>query len=115
MEMAMSRQDAMNHCLSLSKKFIEHFEKIYNNPTAIEVERWEKEMQNWLNEVLSIKLKSNGKPLSMQCKMDWFFTNGSDSLTIFNNDEKKAEKYDDFIDCVCVNNDVKKSIDDVYI
>ena len=41
--------------------------------------------------------------------MDWFFTNSSDSETLFEN-KTEAEVYDDFINLVAVNNDVKKSL-----
>ena len=33
-EMAMSRADAIDRCISLGKKFLEHFHKVYTEPNA---------------------------------------------------------------------------------
>lgn len=111
-DMAMSRRQAMNRAMDLAPRFVEHFDKIYNNKSSIEVNHWASEMQVWLNQILGIKLKETKKQLSLQEKMDWFFTNGSDSETLFK-DQGEAMVYDDFIEKVAFNNDVKKSLNDI--
>lgn len=111
-DMAMSRRQAMNRTMDLAPRFVEHFDKIYNNKSSIGVNHWASEMQAWLNQILGIKLKESGKGLSLQEKMDWFFTNGSDSETLFK-DQREAMVYDDFIDLVAINNDVKKSLNEI--
>ena len=111
-DMAMSRRQAMNRAMDLAPRFVEHFNKIYNNKSSIDVNHWASEMQAWLDQVLGIKLKETKKPLSLQEKMDWFFTNGSDSETLFK-DQREAMIYDDFIDLVAVNNNVKKSLNEI--
>lgn len=110
--MAMTRWQAMDRVTDLAPKFVEHFDKIYNNKCSVNMNRWASEMQAWLNTILSYRLKETNKPLSLQQKMDWFFTNGSDSETLFN-DRAEALVYDDFIEKVAFNNDVKKSLNDV--
>ncbi len=111
-DMAMNRRQAMNRAMDLAPRFVEHFNKIYNNRSSIDVNHWASEMQAWLDQILGIKLKETKKPLSLQEKMDWFFTNGSDSETLFK-DQAEAMVYDDFIEKVAFNNDVKKSLNDV--
>ena len=111
-DMAMSRRQAMNRAMDLAPRFVEHFNKINNNKSSIDVKHCASEMQAWLDQVLGIKLKETKKPLSLQEKMDWFFTNGSDSETLFK-DQREAMIYDDFIDLVAVNNDVKKSLNEI--
>lgn len=111
-DMAMSRRQAMNRAMDLAPRFVEHFDKIYNNKLTIDANHWASEMQAWLNQILGIKLKETKKQLSLQEKMDWFFTNGSDSETLFK-DQREAMIYDDFIDLVAVNNDVKKSLNEI--
>ncbi len=111
-DMTMSRRQAMNRAMDLAPRFVEHFNKIYNNKSSIDINHWASEMQAWLNQILGIKLKETKKQLSLQEKMDWFFTNGSDSQTLFK-DQSEAMIYDDFVDLVAVNNDVKKSLNEI--
>lgn len=108
-EMAMDKNQAMDRCFDLSKKFVEHFDKIYTTDSDNYKNHWAMEMQAWLDSVLRITLKYNNKHLSLQQKMDWFFTSGSTSDDLFTN-QKEAEKYDDFIDSVALTNDVKDSL-----
>lgn len=110
--MAMSRQQAMNRVTDLAPRFVKYFNKIWQHPRSMSCNHWANKMQEWLDQILGIKLKETNKPLSLQQKMDWFFTNGSESETLFN-DRAEAMVYDDFIDLVAVNNDVKKSLNDV--
>lgn len=108
-EMALSRKDAMNRALDLSEKFVEHFDKIYNDIDNKAINHWASEMQAWINSVLKIVLKESSKPLSLQQKMDWFFTAGSDSETLFDN-VTEAEVYNDFVNLVAISNDVKSAL-----
>lgn len=111
-DMAYSRKDIFEKVTNLAPRFVEHFDKIWQYPQSMARNHWASEMQAWLNKVLSYRVKESNKPLSLQQKMDWFFTNGSESETLFN-DRAEAMVYDDFIDLVAVNNDVKKSLNDV--
>lgn len=111
-DMAYSRKDIFEKVTSLAPRFVEHFDKIWQYPQSTAHNHWASEMQTWLNQVLSYRLKESGKNLSLQQKMDWFFTNGSDSMSLFN-DKAEALVYDDFIDLVAVNNDVKKSLNEI--
>lgn len=111
-DMAMSRQQAMDRVTDLAPRFVKYFDKIWQCPWSMGCNHWANKMQVWLDQILGIKLKETGKQLSLQQKMDWFFTNGSDSETFFKN-RGEAMAYDDFIDLVAANNDVKKSLNDV--
>ncbi len=102
----MTRNDAMNRALDLSEMFILFFDKIYNNTTAEELNHWKSEMQSWLDSVKRIRVKPYNKPLSAQQMMDWFFSCGSDSITLFNN-EDEANAYDDFVNDLILGKSVK--------
>ena len=108
-DMALSRKDAMNRALNLSKRFVEHFDKIYKSPYSSAKNHWATEMQNWLNSILMIKLKETNKTLSLQQKMDWFFSCGSDSMILFK-DMSEAATYDDFINDLAIHNDVRRAL-----
>ena len=111
-DMAMSRRQAMNRAMDLAPRFVEHFNKIWQYPQSTAGNHWASEMQAWLNQILEITLKETKHRLSLHEKMDWFFTNGSDSETLFK-DQGEAMIYDDFIDLVAINNDVKKSLNEI--
>lgn len=101
-DMALSRADAMERCISLGKRFIEHFDKIYKNPNDSSVQHWKGEMKGWLDSVKEIKLKNTNKPLLNTELHDWFFTAGANVGDFIRNpigDEVRA--YDKFIlDCM---------------
>ena len=101
-DMALSRADAMERCISLGKRFIEHFDKIYKNPNDSSVQHWKSEMKGWLDSVKEIKLKNTNKPLLNTELHDWFFTAGANVGDFIKNpmtDEITA--YDKFIvDCL---------------
>lgn len=101
-DMALSRADAMERCISLGKRFIEHFDKIYKNPNDSSVQHWKGEMKGWLDSVKEIKLKNTNKPLLNTELHDWFFTAGAnvgDFIKSPLTDEITA--YDKFIvDCL---------------
>lgn len=113
-EMALTRQDALIKTTSLAPKFVEHFDKIYNDRDSTTVNHWASEMQSWLDYVINIRLKPSSKPLSLQQKMDWFFTCGSDSETLFP-DAEEANAYDNFVDSVSSSNNVMQSLEETGI
>lgn len=95
-DMSFERQDAIERCYSLGKRFIEHFEKIYNEPNSQAVNHWCNEMQEWLNNVRSIRLRQNKKPLNYTDLIDWFFVIGSSSDAIFSK-EDEVDIYEEFL------------------
>lgn len=97
-EMAFSRQDAIDRCVGLGKKFVEHFDKIYNNRNSIDIEHWTTEMESWWNKVKDIKMASNNRTIRDVDLLNWFFDGGqlaSDFMTS-NDDGKEAEVFDKF-------------------
>lgn len=114
-EMAISRRDALSKVSELAPRFVEHFHKMYSGEHPECHNHWAVEMQAWLDYVLNIKLKETKRPLSLQQKMDWFFTCSSDSETLFKGDELEAMTYDDFIDKVALNNNVRESLQSINL
>lgn len=110
MEMSYSRSDAIDRCASLGKQFVKHFIKVMdlgdiNDPDFIH--HCDVEMAAWLNDVKSIRLKSNNKPLNSEYLMDWFFTIGSSIDVII--PEIYEDIYSDFIIILLANKDIKIS------
>ena len=96
-EMAISQNKAIDKCQELGIKFIEHFEKIYDNPNSEAVHHWEVEMSSWLNKVKSYTLKSTNKKLTRQNLDEWFYTACGEPYEYFKNStEEKIEAYDEF-------------------
>lgn len=95
-DMAYERQDAIDRCNSLGKKFIEHFDKIYKEPKSQAVNHWCNEMQGWLNDARNIRLRQNKKPLNYTDLIDWFFVIGSSSDALFNK-EDEVDRYEEFL------------------
>lgn len=97
-DMALSRADAMERCISLGKRFIEHFDKIYKNPNDSSVQHWKGEMKGWLDSVKEIKLKNTNKPLLNTELHDWFFTAGANVGDFIKSPmTNEIEAYDKFI------------------
>ena len=77
-----TRVDAITHCLTLSRKFVECFRQAYLNFSNFpEFRRNCKEMQNLYREVEGIKFKENGRSISKVNLVDWFFTGGETKCT----------------------------------
>lgn len=108
-EQTMTQRDAMDKCISLGNQFIEHFDKIYNGKNEDTNKRHAQEMQDCLEQVNRIKLTHNNRFIPFDKKIGWFFTAGSDADTLFN-DVREAERFEDFLALVAVNNDVIKSL-----
>lgn len=115
-DMALSRADAMDRCINLGKKFIEHFDKIYKEPKAQVRNHWEGEMQNWLNSVKQIKLKSTNDIILNGDLRDWFFTAGANPQDFMKNPKNEELKiYDNFITNLVNGNKVKTALNNVGI
>ena len=110
----LERSDAINRCYSLGKRFIGHFDKIYKNPLAQDVNRYCMEMQAWYNQVKVITLKEDKKTLSKNCLIDWFFTaTGNPDNFMINPTREELDDYNDFTYKVLLNHNVKSDINDV--
>ena len=115
-DMALSRADAMDRCINLGKKFIEHFDKIYKEPKSQARNHWEGEMQNWLNSVKQIKLKSTNDIILNGDLRDWFFTAGANPQDFMKNPTNEELKiYDNFITNLVNGNKVKTALNSVGI
>ena len=78
-EMAYVRADAIDHCSTLGKRFVEHFIKICDEGvTSPDFRHHCQEMQSWWDDVKGIKLKEDKKLISVSNLNDWFFTLGRD-------------------------------------
>jgi len=110
-EMAMERAPAIDLCLSLGEKFVEHFNTIMRNgPQDTTFLHHCDEMQNWINTVNNITLKPKSKSLSIDQWMDWFFTAGSSFEKII--DEPYEEAYQQLV--VLYLSNAEKSIKDIF-
>lgn len=115
-DMALSRADAMDRCISLGKRFIEHFDKVYKEPNSQARSHWAGEMQGWLNSVRQIKLKTTNDAILDGDLRDWFFTAGAnpqDFMTSPTSEELKA--YDKFTTSVINGNSVVNALNSVGI
>ena len=107
-EMALSRSDAIDKCMSNGNKFIEHFKKLYQEPNAQVVNHWCNEMQGWYNEIKGLKFKYNNKTLLDENIRDWFFTIGKNTEDFLSNPEE-IEFYDKFCSYLLVYNNVHQA------
>ena len=95
-EMSMSRSDAIDRCISLGKKFIEHFHKVYNSPYDDSVKHWIIEMEGWYNSVKEIRIKPKGKFLGITLLNDCFFTAGAEPTDFVKMSDEEYEAYEKF-------------------
>ena len=94
-EMSYSRSFASDKCEERNPQFIEHFDKIYKNPTDENINHWIEEMSALWEYVKKITLKPNARPISKGEMWDWFFIGYSDPDKIFDTDDEKVA-YEDF-------------------
>lgn len=114
-DMALTRQDAMDRCVSLGKKFIEHFDKIYNNRNNNTFNHWAKEMKNWLNQVKEIKLKPKNNYILNGQLRDWFFTAGAAPEDfMLNPDDKELQMYDNFCEKLLSGKDIYTALNELF-
>ena len=110
-DMALSRTDAMDRCISLGKRFIEHFDKIYKNRNSQDVQHWMSEMSGWLKSVRQIKLKQTNDYILSGDLRDWFFTAGANPRDFMKNPNYEEEKtYNDFVEKLIRGNDIKSAL-----
>ena len=108
-DMALSRTDAMDRCISLGQKFIEHFDKLYKNPDDSSKTHWLIEMESWYKKVKQIKLKQNHSPLTNSELHDWFFTAGANSIDFMKNGTRTEEQfYDKFVTKIISGNTINQ-------
>lgn len=113
-DMAYEKGDAMEACRSIGRKFIQHFDKIYNRRDCEAVNHWRGEMQGWFNDAKSIKLKQSKKYIDNNDLWDWFFTAGAeieDYMLKPNAEEISA--YEDFVSDLNITKNVRQSIANV--
>lgn len=78
-ETAFSQNQAIDKCLELGKKFVDHFNKIMvEGKNSNNFQHHCQEMQAWWDKVRKIKLSYNKKLISNRQLIDWFFTAGQD-------------------------------------
>lgn len=76
-EMAFSQNQAIDKCLELGKKFVDHFNKIMvEGKNSNNFQHHCQEMQAWWDKVRKIKLKSTNDYITNSKLSDWFFTVG---------------------------------------
>ena len=94
-EMALSKSDAIDRCISLGNRFIEHFLKVIKEgKTHQDFLHHCQEMQAWYDSVRKIKLKLTNKALTKTNLIDWFFTAGQVPEDFM--DEDLVEIYETF-------------------
>lgn len=98
LEMAITRSEAIDRCMNLGQRFIEHFKKIVEEDSEKDVlNHWCNEMQGWFDQVSKIKLKPKSNYLQFNNLMDWFFTVGSDPESYLGDNYDTCKSYNDFI------------------
>lgn len=108
-EMAMERHDVIDRCISLGKRFVEHFKEIYSEPSSQVVSHWCDEMNAWYHDVSNLVLKPKSKQITIDQLVDWFFTTGS-SLEILFTDSTESDYYNELIKDLLKTDDVKISL-----
>lgn len=87
-----------------------HYHKVYQEPNAQSRGYWINEMQNRFNEVKSLKLKQNKKPLLNSEINDWFLTAGAYPEDFVDMDYNEQKAYDEFSLRLLTTNSVEKSL-----
>lgn len=113
-DMSMTRQDACNKCMDLGPRFIEHFDKIYNNPKSDSINHWINEMENWYKIVNNITLKPDSKSLSLTNKFDWFFSAGGEPVKWLKSVEEE-NYYDTFVGYLINNIPLSEAINKILV
>ena len=113
-DMAYEKGDAMESCRSIGRKFIQHFDKIYNRRDCEAVNHWCGEMQGWFNDVKSIKLKQSKKYIDNDDLWDWFFTAGAEAKDyMLKPNAEEISTYEDFVSDLNITKNVRQSITNV--
>ena len=111
-EMALSRLDAMDRCISYGERFCDHFNLVCKNGLASsDFKHHCGELQGWFKTIKKIKTKSDNKELKNEDLIDWFFTAGQNIEDVIQ--PEYVETYKKFIDRLLANND--QLISDILI
>lgn len=96
-EMALDRDKLIDRCMSLGRKFIDHYHEIYRlGAEDRDYDHHCGELQGWYASVKDLVFKHNHKKISKTQLIDWFFTRGSSIEELFPED-REAEIYEEFI------------------
>ncbi len=114
-DLAYDKQTIVNRCGDLGYKFVEHFDKIYNNSSDEALDHWIGELKGWFNQVSKLKFKYNKKLISDEQLIDWFFTYGSDFDMFFGNNIKEQKDYENFCYDLLKTKDVEQSLKNIKI
>lgn len=107
-EMAYNRSDAINKCSDLGYQFVSHFKKLVEEGVfSKDFSHHCDEMQSWYNQVKDIVLKHSKRKISNTQLIDWFFTYGSSTEQLFEDDI--VDVYEEFIFALLQTGDVEKS------
>ena len=84
-EMALSRGEAIDICMSLGKQFTNHFNKVCDEgKNSSNFKHHCEEMQSWFDKVKSIKLRHTRRLIQPTNLYDWFFTCGAELEDVVN-------------------------------
>lgn len=102
-EMALSRRDAIDRCISLGTQFKEHFNKVIKDtPYSQDYIHHCIEMNAFWTQVKRIRLKGSNKFLSSELLVDWFFSAGGS----IEDDIDDSELYDKLISIMIYKRDI---------
>jgi len=107
-EQARSKSEICDKCEELGALFIAHFDKVFNNPTADEVNHWITEMEAWVSKCRSMRFKHNNKQVSLVNMIDWFFTCSKSVDDLFS-DAAEIDAYNSFIEEYINTKDIKQA------
>lgn len=80
-EMAIEKKLAMDRCISLSPRFVEHFVEICLEDNSGTKHHHTQEMQSWYNQIKTLVFKHNKKPINVKQIYDWFICGMGTCLT----------------------------------
>ena len=107
--MTLSKQDAMEHCIAKGKEFISCFDEFYNETNRPTLYRLIDEMTNIFENIKSIRLKHNDKPILNRNLWEWFFSAGANPEDFMKSPtDEEIYKYDSFVSLIIRNKDIKE-------
>lgn len=109
-DMSVSRNQAINQCISKGRQFIEHFKKILKDSSQETIKHHATEMQAFLDDVKDLTLKPKTKIITYNQLFDWFFTKGSSVEVLFKGDTKGEALYNKFLQNISGNYNVETSL-----
>lgn len=113
--MLLTRGELMNRCCFLGHRFIEYFDKIYNESRDFDtIHQWASKMQTFYDEMNNIIIKESTKRLSGSERKDVFYSYGSTYEGYFNNNQNEIDLYEELIDSLEMTHNVYQSIQEMY-